>query len=104
MNELYRIGQIGIGVSVFRFHAVIQEVWSIEATVTRDRGSRAGYSQNGLDHRDELALSICVAVDVPLGCLDRSMPCQQLNIPHGPACMMDEPSRAGDEGPAARMG
>ena len=36
MNQLYRIGQIDIGMSV-RFHAVVHEVWSIESAVTRDR-------------------------------------------------------------------
>ena len=39
MNELYRIGQIDIRVSVFRFHAVFHEVWSNESIVTRDQGS-----------------------------------------------------------------
>ena len=39
MNELYRIGHVDIGVSVFRFHAVFHEVWSNESIVTRDQGS-----------------------------------------------------------------
>ena len=76
MNELYRIGQIDIGMSVFCFHAVAQELWSIESTVTRVRGSSAGYSQIDSDHRDELALGVGIAVDVSLRCLDRAMPGQ----------------------------
>src|SRR5580700_6625594 len=32
------------------------------------------------DHRDQFALSVAVAVDVPLRGLDRAMACQQLDI------------------------
>ena len=39
MNELYRIGHVDIGVSVFRFHAVVHEELSVESIVTRDQGS-----------------------------------------------------------------
>jgi pimeloyl-ACP methyl ester carboxylesterase len=33
-----------------------------------------------LDHRYELALSVGIAVDVPLGCLDGPMASQELNV------------------------
>jgi hypothetical protein len=32
------------------------------------------------NHGDQLALHIGVAVDVPLGCLDRSVTSEQLNV------------------------
>jgi hypothetical protein len=53
MNEIDRVGEIGIG---------------------------GRYFVPSSDHRNELALSVGVAVDVLLGCLDRPMPGQQLNV------------------------
>ena len=53
------------------------------------------------DHRDQFALRVAVAVDVPLGGLDRPMACQQLDVPQAAACLVDDAGGAGDEGPAA---
>jgi small neutral amino acid transporter SnatA (MarC family) len=56
------------------------------------------------DHRHELALGIAVAIDVPLGGLDRPVTCQQLNVPERAADLVDEPGCPGDERPPPRMG
>ena len=56
------------------------------------------------DHRHELALGIGVAVNVPLGGLDRPMTGQQLNIAQRATGLVNEPSGTGDECPTAGMG
>ena len=56
------------------------------------------------DHRDQFALSVAVAVDVPLRGLDRAMTGQQLNVPQAAACLVDDAGGTGDERPAAGMG
>ncbi len=53
------------------------------------------------DHRDQFALSVAVAIDVPLGGLDRPVACQQLNIAERAACLMHNAGSAGDERSAA---
>ena len=56
------------------------------------------------NHGDELALGIGVAVDVPLGCLDRPVTGEQLDIAQRPTDPMNQPRRPGDERPASGMG
>ena len=53
------------------------------------------------NHRNELALGVAVAVDVPLRRLDGPMTSQQLNVPQRAACLVHDASGAGDEGPTA---
>jgi hypothetical protein len=55
------------------------------------------------DHCDKLALHISVAVDVPLGGLDRAMTGEQLDIPQRATGLVDKPRRPGDERPATGM-
>ena len=55
------------------------------------------------NHRDQLALHIGVAVDVPLRCLDRPMTSEQLDISQRTAGFVHEPRRPGDERPPSRM-
>ena len=77
MNQTDRVGEIGIRMGDFLVHAVVHEDWSIESAVNPGFGvRRARYFQMPSDHRDELALCVGVAIDVPLGCLDRPMPGQ----------------------------
>src|ERR1700730_12625624 len=54
-----------------------------------------------LNHRNELALGIGVAVDVPLRGLDRPMTGQQLHVAQRAACLMNNASGAGNERAAA---
>src|SRR5665811_2142911 len=56
------------------------------------------------DQRHQPALSVGVAVDVPLGCLNRSVTGENLNIPERPTGFMNEAGSPGDECPAARVG
>jgi hypothetical protein len=56
------------------------------------------------DHCDQLALHIGVAVDVPLGRLDRAITGEQLDIPQRTTGLVHEPRGAGDERPPSRMG
>ena len=56
------------------------------------------------NHGDQLALGIGVAVDVPLGGLDRPVTGEQLDIPQRPTDPMYQPRRPGDERPAAGVG
>src|SRR5262249_36925250 len=53
------------------------------------------------DHRDELALSIAVAVDVALGGLDRPVTGEQLNVAQRACCLVYEPRGPCDKGSAA---
>jgi hypothetical protein len=53
------------------------------------------------NHRNELALGVAVAVDVPLRGLDGPMPCQQLHVPQRTACLVDGAGGPGDKGSAA---
>ena len=57
-----------------------------------------------LDQRHQPALNIGIAVDVSLGRLNRPVASKNLNVPEGPACLVDLPRGTGDECPAARMG
>ena len=52
-----------------------------------------------LNHGDQLALHVGVAIDVPLGCLDRAMTGEQLDIAQRATGLVDEPRRPGDERP-----
>src|SRR5436190_3130282 len=63
-----------------------------------------GLSPWPLDQRYELALGIGVAIDVPLGCLDRSMPRKHLHIAQRPAGLVHQPGRASDERSPPGMG
>src|SRR5208337_713995 len=56
-----------------------------------------------LDHRNQFALSVAVAVDVPLSGLDRPVTGQQLNVAQRAACLVYDPSGSGDKRPAAGM-
>ena len=49
------------------------------------------------DHRDKLTLHIGVAVDVPLGGLDRPVTGEQLDVTQRATDLMDEPCRPRDE-------
>ena len=50
------------------------------------------------DQRNELALSIGIAVDIALSCLDRAMARQQLNVAQPATRLMDEAGRPGNKG------
>ena len=52
-----------------------------------------------LNHRDELTLHIGVAIDVPLGGLDRLMASKQLDIAQRTTGFVHEPCGPGDERP-----
>src|SRR5271166_5245961 len=56
------------------------------------------------NHRDQFTLSVAVAIDVPLGGLDRPVTGQQLDVPQAAACLVHDPGGTGDEGPSAGMG
>ena len=55
------------------------------------------------NHGDQLALHITVAVDVPLGGLDRPVTGEQLDIAQRTTGLVHEPRRPGDERPASGM-
>ena len=55
------------------------------------------------NHGDKLALGISVAVDVPLGGLDRPVTGEQLDIAQRATDPMNQPRRPGDERPASGM-
>ena len=55
------------------------------------------------DHCDQLALHISVAIDVPLGGLDRPVTSEQLDISQRTTGLVDEPRCPGDERPPAGM-
>jgi hypothetical protein len=63
------------------------------------RVQRAGelHRSRASDQREEFALGFGVAVDVPLGRLDRSMPSQQLNVVQQCPSLMHNPRRPSDE-------
>ena len=63
----------------------------------------AGDHRNS-DQRHELALGVGVAVDVPLGGLDRPVARQELHVSQRGTGIVDQPGGPGDEGAAARMG
>jgi hypothetical protein len=56
------------------------------------------------DHRDELALSISIAVNVPLCRLDRPMTRQQLHVAQRPTCVVGEARSTGNECSPPRVG
>ena len=56
------------------------------------------------NQRYELALGIGIAIDVPLGGLDRPVARHELYISQRGTGMVDQPGGSGDEGAAARMG
>jgi len=56
------------------------------------------------NQRYELALGVGIAVDVPLGGLDRPVTGKQLNIAQRTTGLVHQPGGPGDEGAAARMG
>ena len=56
------------------------------------------------NHGDKLALGIGVAVDVPLGGLDRPVTSEQLDIAQRATDPMNQPRRPGDERPASGVG
>jgi hypothetical protein len=56
------------------------------------------------DHGDKFALGVAIAINVSLGGLDRPVASQQLNVPQRATDLVDQPSSAGDERSAARMG
>ena len=56
------------------------------------------------NHCDQLALRIGVAVDVPLGRLDRPVTGEQLDIAQRATGLVHQPRRPGDERPASGMG
>src|SRR5450759_2479851 len=66
----------------------------------RGMANRRGTS----DQRHQPALGVGVAVDVPLGCLNRSVPGENLHVPERPTGFMNKAGSAGDESPAARVG
>ena len=55
------------------------------------------------NHCDQLALHISVAVDVPLGRLDRAVPGEQLDISQRTTGFVHEPRRPGNKRPPSRM-
>src|SRR5450756_21796 len=57
-----------------------------------------------LNQRHQPALSVGVAVDVPLGCLNRSVTGENLHVPERTTGFMNEAGSPGDECPAARVG
>src|SRR5262249_34229371 len=77
-------------------------VVSLGGRTTRDCG-RGRRHHSGSNHRNELALRIGVAVDVPLRGLDRAVTGQQLNVAQRAACLVDDASGPGDEGSSPRM-
>src|SRR5450759_3247188 len=56
------------------------------------------------DQRHQPALSVGVAVDVPLGRLNGSVAGEDLHVPERPTGFMNEAGSPGDECPAARVG
>ena len=55
------------------------------------------------NHGDKLALGISVAVDVPLGRLDRPVASEQLDVAQRATDPMNQPRRPGDERPPSGM-
>src|SRR3569832_2025971 len=60
-------------------------------------GSATWWLWPASDQSDQTSLRVAIAVDVSLGRLDGSVACEQLDVPQGAACPMNEPRRPGNE-------
>ena len=87
-NHLHGVSEIGIGSKGLSFMGCLQTVGhrirrdpDLGPPALHERSlSLVVLEATPSDQRDELALGIGIAVDVPLGRLDRSMSGQQLNV------------------------
>ena len=77
MNQLYRISQVGVELRMFRVHANCRRMFHGLGPVIFQPLDALNTASN---HRDELALHIGVAVDVPLSCLNGAVTGQQLDV------------------------